>query len=138
MDPLTFYFDRNFGKRLPEAIFRTRPPFQTEWQHSSRLRLNQTMKDDDWLRICGERGWVVFSHDRKFHSIAVEADAIRQHKVAAFALCGANSETFDKLRYFMLAYPKIVETVRSLKPPYLFRIEKSGRLTQVPSRRMES
>ena len=106
-------------------------PFITEWQHSSTLRFNQTMRDDDWLEVCGKRKWIAFSHDRKFHSIDVEAEAIRQHKVACFCLCGANSETFDKLRYFVSAYPRIAEIARSETPPYLFRIQKTGRFTQV-------
>jgi hypothetical protein len=89
------------------------------------------MKDDDWLEMCGARKWVAFSHDRKFHSIDVEAEAIRQHKVAAFCLCGANSETFEKLRYFVKAYPKILEIVQSEKPPFLYRVQKTGAFTQV-------
>ena len=131
MEPLTFYFDRCFGKRLPEALDRARPPFVTEWQHSKRLRLNQEMKDDDWLEMCGARKWIAFSHDRKFHSIDVEAEAVRQHKVACFCLSGANSETFDKLRYFVVAYPRIIEIVRAESPPFIYRIQKSGRITQV-------
>jgi len=131
VDSLTFYFDRCFGKRLPEALIRTKPPFLVEWQHSSRLRFNQTMADDDWLEICGKRKWIAFSHDRKFHSIDVEAEAIRQHRVAAFCLCGANSETFEKLRYFVSAYPKIIDIVKSETPPYLYRIQKTGKITRV-------
>lgn len=126
MEPVTFYFDRCFGNRLPKAINQTRPPFTTEWQHSSENRFKQTMRDDDWLAICGARNWIAFSHDRKFHSIEVEAAAIKQHKVACFCLCGANGETFDKLRYFITAYPKIMEIVKSSTPPYLYKIETNG------------
>jgi PIN like domain len=128
---LTFYFDRCFGKRLPEALKRVRPPFDTEWHHSSRNRFHQTMKDDDWLEICGERGWVAFSHDRKFHSIEVEAAAIKQHSVAAFCLCGSQSETWDKLGYFIRAFPRIVRTVESERPPFLYKIDTTGSLTRV-------
>lgn len=131
METLTFYFDRCFGKRLPEALHRTRPPFVTEWQHNRLNRFNQTMKDDEWLEICGKRGWVAFSHDRKFHSIDVEAEAIKQHSVAAFCLCGANDETFNKLRYFVKSYPKIISIIQSEKPPYLYRITKEGILRRV-------
>lgn len=132
MEAVTFYFDRCFGKRLPQALKRVRPPFVTEWHHSSKNRFNQTMRDDDWLEICGKRGWVAFSHDRKFHSIEVEAEAIKQHAVMAFTLCGAQDDTWEKLRHFIRAYPRIIETVRTIKPPYLFRIEATGRLAQVP------
>lgn len=81
------------------------------------------MPDDEWLAICGQRGWVAFTHDRKFHSIEVEAAAMLQHKVASFALCGANDTTFQKLRYFIRAYPRMIEIVRNEQPPYLYRID---------------
>jgi hypothetical protein len=131
VERLTFYFDRCFGKRLPEALKRVRPPFEIEWHHSGKNRFHQTMKDDDWLKICGERGWIAFSHDRKFHSIEVEARAIKQHSVAAFSLCGAQDDTWQKLGYFIKAFPRIVEKIGLEKPPFLYRIEPTGAVRRV-------
>jgi hypothetical protein len=51
--------------------------------------------------------------------------------VRCFCLPGANDETFDKLRYFLAAYPRIVEIVQSQTPPYLFKIHKTGQFDQV-------
>jgi len=75
---LTFYFDRNFGKRFPKALVQIKPPFQIEYHHSENNRFAQEMRDDEWLRICGERGWIAFSQDR-LDKIPVEAMAIKQH-----------------------------------------------------------
>lgn len=89
------------------------------------------MADDEWLAICGQRKWIAFTHDRKFHSIEVESAAIMAHDVASFALCGANSPTFDKLKYFIRSLPKMLEIVRSEKPPYLYRIDAGARFHRV-------
>jgi hypothetical protein len=35
------------------------------------------------------------------------------------------------LRYFVAAYPKIMEIVKAETPPYLFRIQKTGKFTRV-------
>ena len=130
MVALTFYFDRNFGKRFPEALARARPPFQVEYHHSKKNNFRPEMPDDEWLEICGKNGWFGFSHDRKFHEIAVEAMAIKQHSVGVFYLPGASQTTWDKLAYFVKAYPKIVECTK-LKRPFLYRVHPTTRLEKL-------
>lgn len=89
------------------------------------------MRDDAWLEFCGKHGWIAFSHDLKFHSIEVEAMAIKQHSVAAFCLPGANDTTWEKLCYFVRAYPKIREIIVINKAPYLYRVHPTIRLERI-------
>ncbi|WP_176342572.1 PIN-like domain-containing protein [Oceanibaculum nanhaiense] len=131
MAKLTFYFDRCFGKRLPEFLERANPPFSVEHQHNKRNRFPQDMTDDAWLKICGERGWVAFTHDSKFQHLEVEALAIKQHKVAGFAIWGAQMPTWDKVCLFVRGYPKMMEIIKSEKPPYLYRLRSNARLEKV-------
>jgi hypothetical protein len=63
---LAFYFDRNFGKRFPEALALAKPPFAVEHHHSRSNNFRHDMPDDEWLEICGKNGWFCFSHNRKF------------------------------------------------------------------------
>jgi len=126
---LTFYFDRCFGKRFPEALKRANPPFNVEFQNNSKFK--QDMDDDEWLSIVGERGWIVFSHDQKFHSLTVEAAAVRQFGIGCFYLYGANSPIWDKLQYFVRAYPKIDKIIRTETKPYIYDIGSNGRIRQI-------
>lgn len=89
------------------------------------------MPDDKWLEMCGQKKWIAFSHDRKFHAIEVEAAAIKQHNVGAFTLCGASDPTWNKLGYFVKAFPRIAAIVVAEKPPYLYRLHKSLVLERV-------
>lgn len=131
MAALTFYFDRNFGKRFPEALAFVKPPFQVEYHHGKNTKFPQDMRDDEWLEICGRSGWIVFSHDKKFHSNEVEATAIKQHGVGCFYLPGASMPTFYKLQYFLRAYGRI-NTIASATPkPFLYRVMSSGRIQQI-------
>ena len=130
MGPLTFYFDRNFGKRFPQALGHTKPPFQIEYHHSENNRFAQDMRDDEWLRICGQRGWIGFSQD-KLDKIPVEAMAIKQHRVAAFALWGAQLPVWGKCCHFFRAYPRIQDIVRNERPPYFYRVSESLRFVKV-------
>ena len=108
----------------------TKPPFNVEYHHSKKNNFRQNMPDDEWLEICGRNGWFGFSHDRKFHEITVEAMAIRQHRVGVFYLPGANQSTWDKLTYFVRAYPKIIEHAAKSRP-FLYRVHSSLRLEEI-------
>ena len=131
MASLTFYFDRNFGKRFPEALDRMKPPFKVEWQHNKSNNFPQDMRDDQWLEICGRNGWIAFSHDQKFHTVTAEAMAIRQHNVGCFYLPGASVPTFEKVQFFFKAYARITAVAALVSRPYLYRVMPSGRIQQV-------
>jgi len=66
---LTFYFDRNFGSRFPEAIRAARPTtFSVEYHHDrkNQFQFGQTTPDDEWISKVAALGWIIFSHDRNF------------------------------------------------------------------------
>jgi hypothetical protein len=128
---LTLYFDRCFGKRLPEVLEKIRPPFTVEWHHSKKNNFPDDFPDDQWLEICGKKKWVALSHDKKFQDISVEAAAIRQHKVACFHICGGSLPVWYKLCYLIKAYPRMVELTSKRKPPFLFRISPANRFSEV-------
>lgn len=129
MDKLTFYFDVCFGRRFPESLRHARPPFNVEYQHKAKFK--QTMKDDDWLAIRGQRNWIAFSHDRKFHNIDVEIEAIKQHQVGCFYLWGAEAETWDKLRCFARGYDDIMRLARHATKPFIFHVAHDCRITKI-------
>jgi PIN like domain len=129
---LTFYFDRNFGRRFPEALFRANPPFSVEFHHSPQSRFAHNATDDKWLAEVGRRGWTVFSHDQKFHQIAPEIAAIKQHGVGCFYLWGAETVTWDKLCYFVAAAPTIIRLAETTARPFIFQVTKTRRFETVP------
>ena len=129
MGKLTFYFDRNFGTRLPRALAWVKPPVNIEWHQNQRFP--QEMPDDEWLEIVGKRGWVVFSHDRKFHSEATETAAVKQHSVGCFYLPCASDSTWDKLSIFVRMFGRILEIAESQLPPYVYDVHLNGRIKKV-------
>ena len=84
-----------------------------------------------WLSAVGQRGWIVFSHDRKFHQIEAECAAIKQHKIGCFYLWGNNAPTWDKLRCFMRAQDQIIEIIKTTERPFVFEIRQNGKLERV-------
>lgn len=128
MDKVTFFFDRNFGIRLPRAIQYLSPPFQVEW-HQAHFR--QESPDDEWMAGLSGRGWTVLSHDRKFHSEATENLAVRQHKLGCFYLPCEREPKWDKAAIFFKTYRKMVEIAQTEQHPFIYSISASGRITKV-------
>ena len=130
---MTFYFDRNFGWRFPEAVRAARPPFAVEYHQDrkNKFRFRPDAPDDEWLAKVAGEGWIVFSHDRKFHMLLPEISAVKQYKAGCFYLPGASSPTWDKTRYFMRAYEGIMDRIKLTAKPFIFELSRAGRFRRI-------
>lgn len=131
MDKLTFYFDRNFGRRLPEALWRADAPFNVEFHHNEKNRFPPNITDDEWLKIVGSKGWFAFSHDRKWHREEPALSAIKQYKIGCFYLWGAEESAWSKVCFFVRHSEKIVEVAAKTPRPFVFHVAKDGSLERV-------
>ena len=132
---MTFYFDRNFGKRFPQAERIARPPRVTvEFHHDrkNKFHFNEKTQDDEWIAKVAAEGWIIFSHDRKWHDELPVISAIKQYNAACFYLWGADASTWDKLEAFIFGFERIVERVEHRAKPYIFNVGRQGQLTEIP------
>lgn len=140
---LKLYFDKNVGTRLPEALQRL--DLDVAWHAMKQAKLGVTghthndplfhpeEEDDVWLANVGARGWIVFSHDRKFHKVGYESElsAIKQYSVGCFYLWGANAKKFEKAQCFFKAYDRILATIKTAPRPFIYDVQKNGRLKKL-------
>lgn len=94
-------------------------------------RFPDSMPDDEWLNIVGEKGWIVCSHDAKWHSEAAPLKAIQQHKIGCFYLHGASLPAFYKLKSFARNYEKIEAVIKSERAPFIYRVTQQNRLRRI-------
>jgi hypothetical protein len=140
----TLYFDRNVGTRLPDALRllglknvvhhnSPRGMFGLKTTASLKYLFAQNEKDDVWLKYVGERNWVVLTQDRKFHNAGFENElsAIKQFNVGCFYIWGAEAKTWDKMIAFCRAFEHIIRASETTARPYIFDVEKSGKLHQI-------
>jgi hypothetical protein len=69
---------------------------------------------------------VIFSHDRKFHTLLPEIAAVKQYSAGCFYLPGPSSPTWDKVHYFMRSYTGIKNRVAASTKPYIFELKYTG------------
>jgi len=129
VESLTLYFDRCIGKRVPEALSKLTCPFQVRWHQGEGF--DQDTDDDTWLEAVGKNGWVVISHDAKWHREPANIEAIRQHKIKCFYLYGANSLMFFKLKALAHNWEKITAKIKRETGPFIYRVSQHNRLGKV-------
>ncbi len=125
MDKLTFYFDRNVGKRLPYALAKLNPPIDIRWQQGEAYA--QDMPDDVWLELVATKNWIVLSQDKKFHRIDAEIEAIKQHGAKCFYIPGANSPMWDTACSFVRLHKQMIELAKVTPAPFIISFSVNGR-----------
>lgn len=129
MGSLTFYFDRTFGKRFPEALNKMSPPVRIKWHQEQKFKPN--LEDDKWLKIVGQRGWAVFSQDRKFHKQELELAAIKQFKVGCFYFPCASQKKWESVTMFVRKFNRLCYLYELQKKPFIYNIYTDGRMRKV-------
>lgn len=91
------------------------------------------MPDDEWLHVIGPKGWIVCSHDGKWHRPEEFAamKAIQQHKIGCFYLWGASSIGFFKLKSLAHNYDKIKKVCDEQRRPFIYCVSANNRLIRV-------
>lgn len=110
-----------------------KPPVAVEYQHDpkNKFRFLQDVTDDEWIAKVAAEGWIIFSHDRKFHVRLPEIAAIKQYRAGCFYLPGANWHTWEKTRHFMRYYDGIAQRAEVTAKPFIYSLATNGKFTAV-------
>ena len=114
----------------------TRPPFGVEFHHDpkNKFKFAQDEQDDVWISKVAGKGWIILSHDRKFHTRLPEIAAIKQYEAGCFYLPHSNSPTWDKVCHFTRVYTGIVRRVSLTARPFIYEVTYAAtfRPVQIP------
>lgn len=116
---------------MPKLLRKTRAPFSIEYHDEGKNGFAQDEDDDSWLADVSAKGWIVISHDKRFHTDSLAIDAVRQHGGRVFYLDGGSSVKWDKLRRFAAAYKRICKIVDNERAPYIYRVTYADKVIQV-------
>ena len=91
----------------------------------------QAEPDDSWLPHVGTAGWIVVGQDYSYHLKPNEAAALKQYSVGCFYIWGSEAKRWDTLRLFARAYDRIVLAAQSTAKPFLYHVQKNGRMKEI-------
>jgi hypothetical protein len=122
----TYFFDRNFGAALPSALRLLGLDIQSHDEHFA-----QDTSDDEWLRLVGDRHWIVLTQDLAIKQNANEIAALVMHGVACFAFTTYQLNRWDKLGVIVRAWPEMERIIASEPPPYIYRVNRRAQVERV-------
>lgn len=79
-------------------------------------------EDVDWLRVVGEKKWVVFTADISIGRRPLELDALLTAGVRAFAPIQAQLTGREMAQLFLDAMPQILQTLEEHRYPFIAKI----------------
>ena len=85
-------------------------------------------------RVFRAWGWILIGHDRMRYRRSAERSAIQQYQMGCFYLWGAQARRWEKMRCFLKAYERILEAIETIPKPFIYRINRAGRLESVAIR----
>ncbi len=83
-------------------------------------------EDSVWLRVVGERGWIIFTKDQKLRYRPLEIAALRASRARVFVLTAGNLRGGEIAAVFVSALPRICRILNSCDGPFVARISRSA------------
>lgn len=124
-DGTVFFIDRSLGvERIRTELINAGFVVEIHDDHFAR-------DEDDrvWLRMVGERGWVVLTKDQRLRYRPLEVAALRASNARVFVLTAGNLRGIEIAAVFITALPRICRILDLRPGPFLARISKSGQVT---------
>lgn len=87
--------------------------------------------DEVWLPYVSERGWIVLTKDKKNRYNDLERSAVRRYKTREFYFGAGSLNKYDMATALRAALRDMRRFVRSLNPPFIGSITRSGAITIV-------
>ncbi len=117
------FLDRSLGrKQIPARLRAAGLRLVTLAEHCG-IPADEKVKDEDWLRLVGERGWVAFTKDTRLRYNSAEKEALNTYRVRCFGLTGKNLRADKLAQRFLDNLPAITRACR--KPgPFVYAVHR--------------
>lgn len=123
--PPEFFIDRSLGRHVVPAALRQAGVKVHTMAEVYGERVGQGLRDEEWLREAGQRGWAVLMKDAKIRYRPAERDALITHNVRAFCLANANLRAIEQAERLVANIARIL--VLAEQPgPFIYGVYADG------------
>jgi len=118
-----FFFDRNLGKRVPEALERDGWLVELHDDH-----FEQTTPDVELLGKVASRGWILVTQDKRIRFRAAERRALTAHGLQVFTIAStANLGAAETIEALRRAHGRMIAILEAHEnEPFVFAVHKDG------------
>lgn len=125
LSEFVFFAERNLGRYdVPESM---RAAGATVIVHADVLP--DASPDEDWIKLCGENGWLAITEDKNIRYRHHEIAAIRDYKASVFVLRAKQLTGIEKGKIIAKALPRLVSFAQQQRPPFVAGLVRSGKVT---------
>lgn len=111
-----YFTDRDLGKQFPARLREAGLQIERHVDHFA-----PAAPDAEWLKIVGQRGWVVVTHDGNIRYKANELAAVVQHGVALLVVIG-HAPYPQLAEHFVHTLPRIDAFLAVHEPPFIAKV----------------
>jgi hypothetical protein len=117
------FLDRTHGKRMGEMLrragFRVRPIYEVYPGTA-----HDGISDPQWIRLCGENGWVAISGDKRLETVPENRQAVIDAKAKVFVLTDSNSPPEMWAAAIILGHYRMSEMIDGNQGPFFVSVGK--------------
>jgi len=81
--------------------------------HRSFLDIPRRTPDEDWIKVAGENGWPVFTHDKRILREMSTASLLRESPIVIFFLLGKDESTWHYVRMVAKHWDAVAAKLRA-------------------------
>jgi len=119
-----FFVDRSLGRYdVPAAL---REAGESVEMHDAHFPSGTT--DPEWLRLVGERKWVVLTKDYRIKHRPLQREAIRSGGIRQFTFVSGQVRGVDMAAAFVRALPAMKRLLDTHAGPFIAKVFKDGRV----------
>ncbi|HEX8286335.1 MAG TPA: hypothetical protein VF588_23435 [Pyrinomonadaceae bacterium] len=123
-EPFTFFVDRSLGRvTVPDALRSIGLKVEVHADH-----FEHDAPDTEWLKKCGEEGWVVLAKDKAIRKNPLERQALFSHGLAAFFFIKTAATGEENATAATKAAQKIIGILENQRRPFIARIHADGKV----------
>jgi predicted nuclease of predicted toxin-antitoxin system len=124
------FIDRCLENKLADTLRNVGATVEIHDDHFS-----QDINDEDWLRIVGERNWVVLTKDKKIASRPLDLLAVAQGDVRLFAFVDGDVSGVVVAQAFVNALENMRGFMRGNPAPFIAKVHQSGMVKSCKKRK---
>lgn len=119
------FLDRSLGaKQVPAALRAEGYRLVTMAEHYG-VPADQDVADIDWLRLCGERGWLALMKDERIRYVEAEKRALVDHRVRAAVITNGNLSAEVMAARIIRALPDLALICADRQGPFLYAMQQN-------------
>lgn len=124
------FLDRSLGRvKVPRLLREHGLRLVTLAEHYG-IPADETIADEEWLELAGQRGWVVFMKDTRVRYNRAEREAVKAHAVRCFCL-SSQSLPADEMAARFLDNLDAIESACDEAGPFIYAVH-TTRIERLP------